>query len=129
MTGPRRIQRQRTAGWRMPDRAFYVGRPSRFGNPFTVAGAREAGYLGTDAELLAMCVREHRVWLAGTDPVHQDWYWNGSGRRYDRITVRAHLHELAGLDLACWCPLTRPDGTRHPCHADVLLELANQAKR
>ncbi len=27
--------------------------------------------------------------------------------------------ELAGRDLACWCPL---DG---PCHADVLLEVAN----
>jgi len=27
--------------------------------------------------------------------------------------------ELAGRDLACWCPL---DG---PCHADVLLAVAN----
>ncbi len=27
--------------------------------------------------------------------------------------------ELRGKDLACWCPL---DG---PCHADVLLEIAN----
>lgn len=27
--------------------------------------------------------------------------------------------ELAGRDLACWCPLDKP------CHADVLLELAN----
>ncbi|HZL05925.1 MAG TPA: DUF4326 domain-containing protein, partial [Coriobacteriia bacterium] len=26
---------------------------------------------------------------------------------------------LAGRDLACWCPLT------DPCHADVLLEIAN----
>jgi hypothetical protein len=29
------------------------------------------------------------------------------------------LAELRGHDLACWCPLDRP------CHADVLLELAN----
>ncbi|MGE2733815.1 DUF4326 domain-containing protein [Mycolicibacterium vaccae] len=28
-------------------------------------------------------------------------------------------HELAGRDLACWCPLD------DPCHADVLLDLAN----
>jgi hypothetical protein len=28
--------------------------------------------------------------------------------------------ELRGKDLACWCPLDQP------CHADVLLELANQ---
>ncbi|EPX82062.1 hypothetical protein Salmuc_02429 [Salipiger mucosus DSM 16094] len=27
---------------------------------------------------------------------------------------------LRGRDLACWCPLDRP------CHADILLELANK---
>jgi hypothetical protein len=27
---------------------------------------------------------------------------------------------LRGRDLACWCPLDQP------CHADVLLELANR---
>jgi hypothetical protein len=31
----RRIQRKRTKGWRMPEGAVYVGRPSRWGNPFT----------------------------------------------------------------------------------------------
>jgi hypothetical protein len=29
--------------------------------------------------------------------------------------------ELAGHDLACWCPLDSP------CHADILLEQANAA--
>ncbi len=29
------------------------------------------------------------------------------------------LSDLRGKDLACWCPLDRP------CHADILLELAN----
>lgn len=28
-------------------------------------------------------------------------------------------HHLRGHDLVCWCPLN------HPCHADVLLEIAN----
>lgn len=30
------------------------------------------------------------------------------------------LAALRGKDLACWCPLDKP------CHADVLLELANE---
>jgi Domain of unknown function (DUF4326) len=30
--------------------------------------------------------------------------------------IRQHLR---GYDLACWCPLDEP------CHADVLLEIAN----
>ncbi len=34
---PKRIQRKRTKGWRMPAGAVYVGRPTRWGNPFDVA--------------------------------------------------------------------------------------------
>jgi hypothetical protein len=35
------------------------------------------------------------------------------------VTVEDVRSELGGHDLACWCPLDRP------CHADVLLEVAN----
>lgn len=31
-----RIQRKRTKGWRMPEGAVYVGRPSLWGNPWTL---------------------------------------------------------------------------------------------
>lgn len=116
---PQRIQRRRTKGWRTPDNAVYVGRPTLWGNPFSVAGAREAGYLGTDAELSAMCAHQYRTWLARTDLGDQDRYTSADGRSYDRIKVLARLHELAGRDLACWCPLGQP------CHADTLLDLAN----
>jgi hypothetical protein len=34
-----RIQRRRTKGWRMPPGAVYVGRPTRWGNPFRGAEA------------------------------------------------------------------------------------------
>lgn len=33
-----------------------------------------------------------------------------------------NLAELRGKDLCCWCPLDRP------CHADVLLEIANEVR-
>jgi hypothetical protein len=52
-----------------------------------------------------------------------------AARDFRRELLDGHLHaypsldeiraELAGRDLACWCPLDQP------CHADVLLELAN----
>jgi hypothetical protein len=32
---------------------------------------------------------------------------------------------LGGRDLVCWCPLLDASGERVPCHADVLLEIAN----
>ena len=34
--------------------------------------------------------------------------------------------EFAGHDLMCWCPLVDSEGKRVPCHADVLLEIANR---
>ena len=43
--------------------------------------------------------------------------------RYGVADVRG---QLAGRDLACWCPLEDAEGKRVPCHADVLLEVANR---
>ena len=82
---PARIQRRRSAGWRMPEGAVYVGRPSIWGNPFRGPGA----------------VERYRSALL------------------DDPTSGEMLETLRGADLVCWCPLDRP------CHADVLLELAN----
>ena len=45
-----RIQRKRSLGWRMPPNAKYVGRPTRFGNPYETAqeyrDALQGGRLG-----------------------------------------------------------------------------------
>jgi hypothetical protein len=41
--------------------------------------------------------------------------------------VRAAMVELVGKNLACWCPLTYPDGTEYPCHATVLLSYTRAA--
>lgn len=39
MSMPVRIQRKRSKGWRMPEGAVYVGRPTKWGNPFVGDGA------------------------------------------------------------------------------------------
>ena len=41
-------------------------------------------------------------------------------RRFRKHAARFDLAPLHGKDLACWCRLDQP------CHADVLLELANK---
>ena len=90
----KRIQRQRTKGWRMPEGAVYVGRPTVFGNPFHVGEpCAQDGHAHDRAEVVDLYRRAWRFW----DP--------------------APLESLRGHDLACWCPLDKP------CHADVLLEL------
>ncbi|QDP44192.1 hypothetical protein SEA_JUJU_76 [Gordonia phage JuJu] len=113
---PQRIQRKRTKGWRMPEGAVSVARPSRFGNPFTVEMAADADM----DDPRRVCVSFFRAWLEGSDEL-RDVYDAGAtwSPAYDRRWVLAHLGDLRGRDLACFCPLDQP------CHADVLLELAN----
>jgi hypothetical protein len=113
---PERIQLRRTKGWRMPANTVVVSRPSAFGNPWTIAAAREAGYSADDAQLRAWCVSLFREWL-GDNPRSLTRMLK-DGEELKRRLVR-RLPELRGKNLACWCPLDQP------CHADVLLELAN----
>ena len=110
---PKRIQRKRTKGWKMPSGCVYVGRPTIFGNPFTERGCIEAGYTG---DIRGRCVEAFRVFCG------PHWYENWQGEEAERFRKRllAALPSLRGKNLACWCPLDRP------CHADVLLELANR---
>lgn len=99
MSEPQRIQLSRQKGWRMPPNTVKVDRSSPWGNSYRVG----------------------------------DRYWNGKGwatitdaaeavelfRRRDARTIR-DIARLRGKNLACWCKLGAP------CHADVLLELANR---
>ena len=105
---PIRIQRKRTKGWRMPEDTVYVGRPSRWGNPFYAAIPRYSmSRVGTTPqERREVAVSKFRSMLA-----HRA---DRSARGYP-----ADLGSLRGMNLACWCSLDQP------CHADVLLELAN----
>ena len=107
---PTRIQLSRAKGWRLPQGAMSVARPTIWGNPWTIAGARGAGFEGTDADLRAQCVAFFRNGLAAGLPA-----LNG---------MWARIPELRGKSLACWCPLPVP-GEPDNCHAAVLLELAN----
>lgn len=107
MSRPRRIQLRRTRGWRMPPNTVKVDRSTRWGNPFVV------GKHGTRAEcvdLFGLLVVNGRVNANMRNAEQQVMYL---GRVQERIG------ELRGKNLACWCP---PDA---PCHADVLLEIAN----
>lgn len=120
--GPVRIRRSRARGWRMPENATYVGRPSRWGNPWYAVGT-EVRMQGVTAELVwsrrftpedarALTVTTFRRWLDGDYP-------GAILLRARGAWISEHVGDLAGRDLACWC---RPD---EPCHADVLLEWAN----
>ena len=132
MSGPQRIQLRRAKGWRLPDGAVCVARPSAFGNPWVVGdpgaiwltpGHRHRVNLRF-ALSRSGAVDRYRRWLAGefSDPAGVDHSVYGLVMVPDgRDQILARLADLRGTSLACWCAL---DGK--PCHADVLLWLANR---
>ena len=78
--------------------AIYVGRPSKWSNPFKI-GVYYQGRVMTREDT----IEAYRDWLLYSDASQ---------------TLLPQIGELKGKDLVCWCaPL--------PCHADILLELAN----
>jgi hypothetical protein len=98
MKKPIRIQRKRTKGWKMPKNTIYVGRPTKYGNPYKITENSLAGRLSSLARYEDR-LRDMRV--------------------YRPELFQTIFKDLKGKNLACWCPLSQP------CHADILLELVN----
>jgi len=114
---PKRVQLKRTKGWRMPPNTVKVDRTSQWGNPFVI-GERSPGKdklgAGTPPELCGVPIRDRphaidlfRKWISSESSVAQTW--------------KSSIHTLRGKNLACWCP------PGEPCHADILLGLANKS--
>lgn len=99
---PRRLQLSRARGWRMPAGAVKVDRSTKWGNPH----AAPVGVALSRAARQKLVDAFERDLRAGALPV----------------TVDDVRRELAGKQLACWCQL------EGPCHAAVLLEIANSGE-
>lgn len=101
----------------MPAGAVYVGRPTFWGNPYGADDLSLRLYRNTvegawDPCLLGHVSDEERRELYSR---HIEW------RKRSNHVLRGDIQRmLRGKDLACWCK----EGS--PCHADILLELANQ---
>lgn len=148
-----RLQRSRAKGWRLPDGAVYVGRPTKWGNPFILRdqmmGLVQEPGIGGD-----------RAWdyegrISGPDTRH-DFHYPGGRivRATNRWATAAEVVELFRLTLTeptvsmqwsypsrggRFAKVTVEDIRRElpgrdlvcwcpldqACHADILLELAN----
>ena len=107
---PERVRLRRAKGWRKPPNTVVVARPSRFGNPFSMREAAQRFPSMSPEQARSFVVDEFRSMLDAPDL--RSW------RGYP--TDDEIKRELRGKNLACWCP---EDG---PCHADVLLDIANR---
>ena len=98
---PRRHQRSRKKGSRLPQGVVCVTRPGRWGNPY------ETAY--DFSRVLDLVINGQFTESELEKPVLAHMK-----------RIADNLDELRGKDLACWC------GLDTPCHADVLIDLANQ---
>lgn len=81
-----------------PDDAVYIGRPSKWGNPFTHKDGTLAQFKVSSRE---DAVAKYEEWLTNQPAL-----------------IESARKELVGKDLVCWC---KPAA----CHGDVLLKIAN----
>lgn len=148
---PKRVQLSRKKGWRKPENTVVVARPSKWGNPFRFGEAqvRMPALDGGDWEhegRLHKTSGEDHVYCSWTPEAGDVFSWHRvedatvdqcvemyreyiTGIRGHRLSDFARTDMtpsiragLAGKNLACWCPLDQP------CHADVLLEIANEVR-
>ncbi len=89
---PVRVQRKRVKGWKMPENTVYVGRPTKYGNPYVPM---------LWGDTVETCIERYKTNMS-------------------TMLKQDAVKELKGKNLACFCPLDKP------CHADVLLEIANR---
>lgn len=120
MTVPARIQLSRKKGWRMPPNTVKVTRPGKWRNPFRVGGWFMIG----DPDPRAMfrmsfcesCIPNDKGFsLIKDNAMAVDFFKQLLAKGYHK-----DFSELRGKNLACWCKIGEP------CHADVLLEIANK---
>lgn len=135
----------------MPENTIYVGRGTKWGNRFVVgetqirmpgidgaeyefegrlhktSGERHVFVRHLDGQDVAtwhlvenatagQCVQMYREHIGLDSPEHL------ANEHLIRHFTPDELAALRGKNLACWCPLSQP------CHADVLLEIANGRK-
>ncbi|WP_344029311.1 DUF4326 domain-containing protein [Pseudonocardia kongjuensis] len=112
----------RARGYRKPENAIVVARPTRWGNPISLSDVAAQYPSLDDRQVATLVVRDFEVLAERGRLSFPNWRHLG-GRRGPVAWTYPPLAEireqLGGRDLACWCPLDMP------CHADVLLRIAN----
>ncbi|MFD6029811.1 DUF4326 domain-containing protein [Cellulosimicrobium funkei] len=118
--GPLRIQQRRTKGWRKPRDTVSVARPSKWGNPVRIVAVRPSGPFDLERDGVGFIGQHTDIGSARASAArrYRDLVLLGLAPSAEDIRTA-----LAGKTLMCWCPLDQP------CHADVLLELANGTAR
>lgn len=128
---PRRVQRRRTKGSRLPTGVLCITRPSRFGNPFRVVGSTVVGMNWDDVvewghgvgampsqSMLYAELTDRRGAVNEAVELYRELL-AVRRRQWEPTRYSKWLLDARGRDVACYCPVSEP------CHGDPLLEAVN----
>jgi hypothetical protein len=114
-----RVQRQRKKGYKTPENTKYVGRPTKFGNPFRLT---KDGYI----QVYSKNIKFFDKWImwsisGGFEQkdiveLYEIWIKGNLQKKHPYLPTPPQLDELKGKNLSCFCSLNIP------CHVDILLQ-------
>lgn len=110
----KRIKRSRAKDARMPNGSIYVGRPTKWGNPYEVIEGLDAWLVKRGSRVISMHKTRELAIIQAVNCFRDYVDAMTTGEAQDFV------EPLRGHDLACWCSLDQP------CHADVLIEMMNE---
>jgi|WetSurMetagenome_2_1015567.scaffolds.fasta_scaffold1195047_1 hypothetical protein len=115
-----RIQRKRIKGFKTPENTFYVGRPTKFGNPFRLTSDGWIQYHKVGKIIgYAWCYWSVSNGFILKDIVELYEQWIKGELKHNGLPTPPDFSVLKGKNLSCFCSL------QSPCHADILLKLSN----
>ena len=112
----------------MPENTKYVGRPTKWGNPFKLSPDGWILYYNT-SKLIGSpwCYYSLSNGFEIKDVVELYGLWLDGILQKIRpcLPTPPSIEELKGMDLACFCSISNKKNEYTPCHADILLSLSN----
>lgn len=114
-----RVQRKRVKGYKTPENTKYVGRPTKFGNPFRLTKDGYVQAYSTNRNVFDKWI----MWSINGGFEQKDivelyeiWIKGNLQKEHPYLPTPPKLDELKGKNLSCFCSLNVP------CHVDILLE-------
>ena len=122
LLAPVRFQRSRAKGYKTPENTVYVGRPTKFGNPFRLTPDGFIQCYSTNRTILDPWIMwSYSGGFETKDIVelYESWIKGNLKSKAPYLPAIPDYSILKGKNLSCFCQLNKP------CHADVLLRLSN----
>lgn len=118
----KRHQRTRQKGYKTPENTKYVGRPTKFGNPFRLTKDGKIECYSRFRTVFSKWILflEYELYtIQDVVGLYERWLKGEFLNKYPFLPIpptEEEIKELEGKNLSCFCNLNQP------CHVDIILK-------